>query len=245
MTLRKRLAMQIGVYGSQMPYADPHTAAPALWALLNKEKTPFEVSVVPIRGTTTWRKGMEALAIALHRQEFRHSPTVNFGRMPIGFRKSSGNSSKLVAAGKRLRGVPCVTPEPSHLPGLPPVGPLESNPAGSSWGGHLWSGWHPLSIHSEFPPPDSKGLYRIRDAAQPGLLYIGEGNIASRLVAHWRKTRIPAHPQGKALRPVEQLECSWVINNSWHSHQRLELETDLIGSHLLMLGTVPPAQFIG
>src|SRR5262249_3234780 len=33
MTLRKRLAMQRGVYDAEMPYTDPHTAAPALWAI--------------------------------------------------------------------------------------------------------------------------------------------------------------------------------------------------------------------
>ena len=33
MGLRKRLAMQAGVYADDMPYTDPHTAAPALWAL--------------------------------------------------------------------------------------------------------------------------------------------------------------------------------------------------------------------
>src|SRR5262245_50121838 len=33
MTLRKRLGMQRGVYAAEMPYTDPHTAAPALWAM--------------------------------------------------------------------------------------------------------------------------------------------------------------------------------------------------------------------
>ncbi len=33
MTLRKRLAMQRGVYADEMPYTGPHTAAPTLWAM--------------------------------------------------------------------------------------------------------------------------------------------------------------------------------------------------------------------
>jgi hypothetical protein len=41
------------------------------------------------------------------------------------------------------------------------------------------------------------------------------------------------------------LECSWVLNDEWMSHQRLELECDLLGSHLLVRSIVPPAQFIG
>jgi hypothetical protein len=36
-----------------------------------------------------------------------------------------------------------------------------------------------------------------------------------------------------------------VVNDAWWSHQRLELECDLIAAHLLETATVPPAQFIG
>jgi hypothetical protein len=42
-----------------------------------------------------------------------------------------------------------------------------------------------------------------------------------------------------------RLECSWVLNDGWLSHQRLELECDLIDSHLLVMGGIPPGQFIG
>src|SRR6516164_8348507 len=70
MTLRKRLGMQRGVYAAEMPYTDPHTAAPALWAIRQATGAEYEVSVAPVAGTTPWRKGLEALAIALHRQEF-------------------------------------------------------------------------------------------------------------------------------------------------------------------------------
>src|SRR5262245_7712560 len=88
MTLRRRLAMQAGIYAEEMPYTDPHIAGPALWALHHNASVNYEVSVLPITGTTQWRKGLEALAVALHRQQFGHSPTVNFGRMPSGFRRS-------------------------------------------------------------------------------------------------------------------------------------------------------------
>jgi hypothetical protein len=88
-------------------------------------------------------------------------------------------------------------------------------------------------------------LYRIRDAAKPGLLYIGEGAVASRLFCHWRKIRRIGDPQGRLFGAAERLECSWVHNQGWLSHQRLELECDLIGAHLLMTGVVPSTQFIG
>ena len=64
MTLRKRLGMLRGVYGKLMPYRDPHTAGPALWALYHQTGVDFEVPAVPVEGSTPWRKGLEALAIA-------------------------------------------------------------------------------------------------------------------------------------------------------------------------------------
>jgi hypothetical protein len=36
-----------------------------------------------------------------------------------------------------------------------------------------------------------------------------------------------------------------LVNDEWLSHHRLELENDLIGSHLLVTGAIPVAQFRG
>ena len=245
MTLRKRLGMQRGIYAAEMPYTDPHTAAPALWALRQTAGVEFEVAAAPVPGSVPWRKGLEALAVALHRQEFGRSPTVNFGRMPAGFRKSSGNNRRLVEAGRRFRGSVCNTDEPHHAPGTPPAGPLTGDPGDDGWCGHAWSTWLPLDLATAFPPPTATGLYRIRAAAGDGLLYIGEGLVSARLIAHWRKSRRPGYPQGDVFGSAGQLECSWVLNASWLSHQRLELECDLIGAHLLATANVPLAQFRG
>jgi hypothetical protein len=89
MTLRRRLGMLRGVYGELMPYRDPHTAGPALWALHHQTGEDLEVSVVSVERSTPWRNGLEALAIALCRQAHNRSPTVEFGRMPAGYRASS------------------------------------------------------------------------------------------------------------------------------------------------------------
>ena len=92
---------------------------------------------------------------------------------------------------------------------------------------------------------EALGLYRIRHAGTSQLLYIGEGGITGRLAAHLQKTRNPTHLQGAIFSPASALECSWVVNNTWAKHERLELENDLIASHLLMTGAVPAAQFLG
>ena len=140
MTLRKRLAMLKGIYGPEMPYRDPHTAGPALWALVQLGAT-LEVSIAPVEGTTPWRKGLEAVVIALYRQRHRASPNVNFGRMPNGFRMSSGNNARLVASGKRYRGGGTSEVEGSHCPSLPPTGRFETvppkTPTGTGYSGRL------------------------------------------------------------------------------------------------------------
>jgi hypothetical protein len=59
------------------------------------------------------------------------------------------------------------------------------------------------------------------------------------------KIRDPENPQGRIFSAAHQLECSWVLNESWYPYQRLELENDLIASHVLMTGQVPAAQFLG
>jgi hypothetical protein len=118
MTLRRRVAMLRGLYGAEMAYRDPHTAGPALWVLLQIGREEFEVSVAPVEGSNAWRRALEALTIALYRQEFGGSPTVNFGRMPSGYRMSSGNNRRLVAAGRRFREGPLADPNWSHRPGI-------------------------------------------------------------------------------------------------------------------------------
>ena len=140
MTLRKRLAALKGVYGPEMPFRAPHTAGPALWAL-RQLGGDFEVSVTAIEGTTPWLKGLVAVEIALYRQARGCSPTVNFGRMPSGFRMSTGSDARLVAAGKRHRGGRAEDPGEIVHPGHAPQGSLDGDPLSRSWCGHRWSEW--------------------------------------------------------------------------------------------------------
>lgn len=242
-TLRKRLGAQRGVYDDGMPYTDPHTAAPALWALRMSLGVEFEVSVAPISCGNQFRKGLEALVIALHRQEHHCSPTANFGRIPIGFRKSSGVGRKLAAAGKQFRGGKSDSSEPHHAPSLPPVGLLGGDPRSPVWSGHCWSDWQAVISAYDKPHRVATGLYRIRDATKPGLLYIGEGKVLSRLADHLKMAGDTANPKGVVFAAAKQLQVSWVLHDAWLPNQRLELECDLIGSYMLATGKVPQAQF--
>jgi hypothetical protein len=62
---------------------------------------------------------------------------------------------------------------------------------------------------------------------------------------HLAKTKSFNHPQGTIFASAKQLMASWVRNDAWLDHQRLELETDLIAAHILITRRVPPAQFLG
>lgn len=231
-----------------MPYRDPHTAGPALWALRHATGCDFEVSVAPIAGSTPWRKGLECVAISLYRQGHGASPTVNFGRMPAGYLMSSGNNARLVAANKRFRGGPTTEEDASHTAGLAPIGELAGDPLAPHWGGHDWSAWAPFSLSTS---PTSRleagvvnGLYRIRRSGdKPALLYIGQGRVVMRLGAHQRKADRPELRQASIF--TGRLDYSAVLNETWLPHQRLELENDLIAAYILHTGAIPAAQFLG
>lgn len=245
MTLRKRLAMLSGVFGAVMPYNDPHTAGPGFWALRHKLACDFEVSVAEFEGSTPDRKAQETVAISVHRQEHLCSPTINFGRMPVGYIKSSGQTAKLKAAGKVFRGGPSTSTSPAHAPGHAPLtGDLLEPLSGPTWGGHAWTPWRPLAEAASFRP-DAVGLYRLRAVNAGELLYIGEGLVDARLAAHAKKVRQPETAQGRVFAEAGLLEASWVINKTWLHHHRLELENDLIAAHTLVVGHRPGGQFLG
>ncbi|TAK27423.1 MAG: hypothetical protein EPO40_17545 [Myxococcaceae bacterium] len=241
MTLRKRMAMLRGVFGPEMPYRDPHTAGPALWAMRHQGHDDLEASFAVVAGDTPWRKGLEAVALAEHRQGHRCSPSVNFGRMPKGYRMSSANNALIVAAGRRFRGTVIDDDNPSHLAGVPPAGPLDRSVTAEDWCGHWWTSWRLATAALEEP---RAGLYRLRGHGRQGLVYVGEGVIVDRVRAHVAKMRAPGHAQGRVLALVAPLEISWV-EGTWEHHQRLELENDLIAAHVLVEGRPPLAQFLG
>ena len=241
MTLRKRLGMLRGVYGEVMPYNDPHTAGPGLWALRNAAGSDFEASTCAVDGDAPWRRALECCVISLYREAWRVSPTLNFGRMPVGYRKSSGNNRRLAEAGRRFRGgLVGVTEDTVDGAGIPPVGPLDGDSQADDFGGHAWSLWRPI-FESIADAEAHTGLYRIRRPTTGELVYIGQGGIASRLRAHVAKAAVP-HRQAESF--SGPLEASFVAG-SWTLAQRLELENDLIAGHVLRHGAPPQAQFLG
>ena len=239
-SLRGRLGQLSGVYRAQMPYRDPHTAAQALWALRHRDGCDFEVAVIELPGTVPERRALEATAITLYRISSGRSPAASFGRMPAGYRISSGNNARLAAAGRRYRGGP--DPAAPAGPASVPVNGLPStDPASADWMSWTWSPWAPVSQARSSGA--GIGLYRVRSSCHGGLVYLGQGTIALRLRAHAAKALAVGHRQGPGF--SGDLEASWIALPGLALVSLLEHENDLIAAHVLATGHAPAAQFLG
>jgi hypothetical protein len=239
-SLRGRLGQLNGVYRAEMPYRDPHTAAPALWALRDADGCDFEASVFEAPGTAPERKALEATAITLYRMEFGRSPTANFGRMPPGYRISTGNNARLVNRGRRARGGP--DPQaPITVDSVPVAGQLGTDPVSADWMNWAWTSWKPISEACQLAA--GVGLYRVRSDGEAGLAYVGQGIVASRLQAHQAKALGHSHRQAPYF--SGDMAASWVPLPGVAVRNILEHENDLIAAHVLATGQVPSAQFLG
>jgi len=236
-SLRGRLGMLCTCYGDEMPYRDPHTAAPTLWALRHRDGVEFEASTAVIDGDKVERLALEAVAISCHRVEHGRSPLANFGGQIAGYRLSSANNAALVAAGRRFRGGPDPFTEESD--GTPVLGPLDREVTASDWLGLTWSSW---ASSDNAVLPTGVGLYRIRRHESHDLSYVGQGRIRERIRSHLAKAAIEDHRQ--ALHFAKPLDLSWVELNL-SKRQLLEVENDAIAGHRLVAEVAPHAQFLG
>lgn len=245
MNLKKRMSMLRGVWADEMPYRDPHTAGPGLWALRSRDRCDFEVSVSVHDGTTADRKSLECLAIAQYRQDHGSSPTLNFGRMPTGYRMSSANNRRLVEAGRRFRGGPSAETDATHTPSRAPTGPLNGSVTDEYWCGLSWSPWMPVDAVREALDRDAVGFYRLAGPKAERLAYVGEGKIVQRIANHVAKTRQQGHKQGQVLADFSPIRASFCTTSDWQASERLEIENDLIAAHVMRVGYAPNAQFLG
>ena len=234
--LRQRMGNLNNVYGDVMPYNAPHTAGPGFWALRQDHDCEFEVSVAEVSGGVAVRKGIECLIISEHRVEHGRSPTLSFGRMPDGWTKSSDNTARLVAAGRRHRGQR--DPNATRVLDAPPPASLIDDPRAGSWLGHRW-----ISAAETPPSANSVGLYRSIRLDGEGLVYVGQGRIAARVNSHVAKGEDPDHSQHRFF--AGNLTWDWVDLPEIDRTQLLELENDLIASHVRVCGRTPSAQFLG
>lgn len=230
-SLRGRVrALARGAFADEMPYRDPHTAAPCLWAVQQESRQELEVSVAapPLAREKQPRKAFEDALIAVYRRDVGASPTANFGRIIDGYEQSSYRS-----AGHRGGVLASDATEPNATAG---VGPLDwthrEEFLADDWMGLTWS--PPKSLaEADTSIPVTDGLYRIwkQDHAPP-LEYIGQSsNLRSRLYRHRRNRD-------------SDLRFSYAtLGDHAAQHKREEVETELIGVHWLEVGKSPRDQF--
>jgi hypothetical protein len=225
--LRERVTgLRRHTLAQNMPFNDPHTAAPSLWAWCHAEGYNYECSVAPTGATRRDRLAMECWLLWKYRTESGGSALCNHGHFHPGYVKSK-NRSTSVRGGPRSQEEQTARGLSSHPPLV-----LSASPTDSAWMGLEWSGWASLS---SIPGGAFPALYRIIDAKSQRLLYIGETqNLGQRMRSHAQKRWSGSAPMVSSCRLPE-------ATSKVHLH---ELENDLIGGYYEQMRTSPELQFM-
>jgi hypothetical protein len=220
-SLRERVrTLCLRTLDTEMPFNDPHTAAPNLWAWRRTEGWEYEASVAEV--DLSDRQALECWLLWQYRLETGESTLANHGRFHPRFSKSG--SRKNAYRGERLN-----EPNPAGGQSLPPLR-AKGHPTAADWMGLDWQGVVPLASENVSDAPPSPGLYRIIQDGQ--VVYVGEtGNLRARLIIHSANWQVAAH-------------CSWVETpDASLAYQRHELENDLIAMCYAVDGHSPRRQF--
>jgi predicted GIY-YIG superfamily endonuclease len=213
-------------YKQEMPWNDPHTAAPNLWAWRQEKGWDYEVSVASTPELTRQnREGLECLLLWQYRIEKGESTLCNHGRFHPDYTKPSNK-----AQGRKGRKIDPNEPRnPVWGSSHPPLKPWKTY-ASSEWMGLHWTEFTGLKA-APLAPADV-GLYKIVKLDNPELLYVGEtDNLRNRLNQHRRQFSASAFSYSKL--PLQMPH-----------YQRLEMENDLIGYHYHLTDKSPTYQFI-
>jgi hypothetical protein len=217
-----------------MPFNDPHTAAPSLWAWRDAENIEFECAVAPVQladekeEARRLREGLEFYLLWLYRLEFGASTRCNHGRFHPRYVKSADRKKGFV--GHRL---PDDAPDnPAGGPSLLPL-KLIGEPLEQHWMGLTWNDLFLLIGPSLKQIPTKPGVYKIIDPRTYKLLYIGEtSNLRNRFDSHVRKPWTGTAPLvSYALLPL-----------GTPAYQRHEIENDLVAGYYAQTRSIPHFQ---
>ena len=211
----------------KMPYNDPHTASPCLWAYRVESGMEFEISVTPQDKSREERMAIECFLLWQHRVEKGLSTLCNHGRFHPRFTKSKGR--KKGVRGEHLGKGERNPKGGESYPPLLPSGSMESQ----RWMSLDWSEWEELSLGNIQKIPTQPGVYRIYDSERREMLYLGESsNLRMRIQSHSRRGWEP-----------NAVFCYHSLPKSLSEYQRMEIENDLIGGYYLGMVKAPRFQF--
>lgn len=223
--LRERIAsLAGGTLSDDMPFNDPHTAAPKLWSFARAEALRYEASVAACDLSKSDRMGLECFLVWQYRKEAGVSPLCNFGRLHRRYVTSKQRSTGM--RGRRLDDVESDIVTGPSLAALGLHGAIDA----CDWMSLPWTTWQPLTAAGLVGVANGPGLYRITD--NPGrILYIGQSAaLQRRLRDHARAWQDP-------------VQYSVVTSEGSTPTQLLELENDLIGAYFEATHHSPARQF--
>ena len=234
-SLKERLKSQLRGYlksDIEMPFNDPHTAAPSLWAWRNAEGWDFECSVAILEFPAfdkikdkQMREGVESYLIWKYRLERGESTYCNFGRFHPDYVKSASRKS-----GFRGGRLPDGTKNSAWGLSLPPVN-IFGKPSDRDWMHVEWSAPKSLCV-DEINIGNTPGCYKI--IVDDDVVYIGQ---SSRL-----HERLKTHVGKKwGENPVYSITH---MPSDTPTYQLLERENDFIGGYVSHMKRPPKFQFI-
>jgi hypothetical protein len=217
--------------GGLMPWSEPMTEAPSLWAWQNAEGYSYECSAAPLDASPGGRRGMMSYLLYQYRQEHGESTLCNFGRFHPRYRRSTNRKGN--QRGGKL--------DENHLdnpaggPSIKPL-PVMGTPGERYWMGVGWIGRLPLDGESVSMVPPGAGLYLLFERDNHNLVYIGQStDCAHRLRTHAMK-----------LLDEKDMLFSYVIEKKpLLPHNLKEQENDLIGNYYDINRKAPKYQFGG
>ncbi|MEM5528604.1 GIY-YIG nuclease family protein [Gammaproteobacteria bacterium AS21] len=227
--LRERLrALRKGVYSENMPYNDPHTAAPNLWVWRHEKCFVYEFSFLLTEIDTPQRQGLEDFFLWQHRKNKGCSTLCNYGRFHRSWRKPSNKMQgrtgcKLKNGELNSAGLSCSTPLQSF-----------ARSTDRNWMSLNWSESVPLEQENIKYLPKHCAIYRLQCTNSNEVIYIGETqNLVARLTAH---ARVNWGGYSVSFSFVNSLNLS-------EAHLRHEVEVDLIGAYFEEQERVPIFQY--
>jgi len=212
-----------------MPWNDPHTAAPSLWAWHDAEGFEYECSAAPLDASQGGRRGMESYLLYRYRQERGESTFCNFGRFHPRYRKSTNRKEN--KRGGRL--ADDYKDNPAGRPSVPSL-PVIGTPGDRDWMGLAWSGKKPLDGENIGMVLSRAGLYLLSNIASNEIIYIGQStDCAKRLRDHAMKF----------LDEKDLMFSFHIVEKPLLPHNLKEWENDLIGNYFEMYRKAPKYQF--
>jgi len=238
--LRNRIRrMGYAIDSDEMPYRDPHTAAPCLWAIADEYSADYRVcwasidrigedeeqsSLTSTRtigelATVNELVGLKAAYIAGYRFVSRQSPTANFGYMIPGYEQSGPRSS-----GRRGGEIEQGDVEAGMREETISTWEQWDDVTSEAWMGFDWETYDRGDF--EDPYPDAEGVFRIWQKGTNTLTQVGATtNIRNQVLD------AETHDDGTMV-SFDQREIGDISD-------RQAVATDLVGAHYLAKDVVP------